>query len=690
MPYPVGRHVRSYSVPELPRPSAEWTDPREAPQPPTRPTDPGAERPDPRISYVPALPDHTRFETSHSGRPQVVPPPYSSPPQQQDAFRSRSASPNPRLPRKSSTISLFSHATKEAGQRLYGSNSLLNLKKSVASLPRLSLSRHPTDLGAVPSEEHISHHKYFVRRPRALQLKYGGRILGVQYSDGELDLDALEAQSTMSRVDDDLVDEEPEENEDGERRSTDDVEKQRERLELFIDLLFVGVITNLGEHWYSQAFTYQRGSSISVPEFIILFIPTWRIWSGLQQFLSSYYMDDMIQRMIILWIMCLALVWGNHAPGFLPIFEGSQAHSAVAVATFIIIILSLSLTEAIYSIWIPWMRRIILIIAIAGIPSIALWSAILALSGWPRVWVAVGALVWDYLAMILMHSPIGGRIQGRKRAKRASDPEHTRRRFEQFFVICLGEGVFLLIRGSPLGTRWDQHILVGCLGFLVYFFVHYIYFNGDQTKTYIHALHRRWYIQVVYTTVHLCVYMALILGSSSVLYLVQYTRPDDLDESSYDWREIPCQSGYGTPTSGSYVDERSLPLVARAQPPPYLNINYEGYRMATAGVYIALAVIMSGTLILSVLNRPLDSRNTLCVGNRWLRLTPRFLVSVVFATVWLYEFDSPVHVIAIAASLTFAVYLCEFYMSMEKEWSFFEPKRAVSESGQVTRSVTRR
>lgn len=144
--------------------------------------------------------------------------------------------------------------------------------------------------------------------------------------------------------------------------------------------------------------------------------------------------------------------------------------------------------------------------------------------------------------MILMQSPIGGRIQGRRRAKRVADPEHTRRRFEQFFVVCLGEGVVLLIRGSPLGISCDQHILIGCLGFLVYFFIHYIYFNGDQTKSYVHALHCRWSIQVDYTTVHLCVYMALILASSSVLYLVQYTRTNGVNKYPYDWREIVCQS----------------------------------------------------------------------------------------------------------------------------------------------------
>lgn len=82
----------------------------------------------------------------------------------------------------------------------------------------------------------------------------------------------------------------------------------------------------------------------------------------------------------------------------------------------------------------------------------------------------------------------------------------------------------------------------------------------------------------------------------------------------------------------SESEKRSSPLAARAQSPPCLNINYEGYRTAITGVCIALAVIMFGTLILPVLNRPLDRRGTLCVGNRWLMfriartLTSRSLV----------------------------------------------------------------
>ncbi len=36
-------------------------------------------------------------------------------------------------------------------------------------------------------------------------------------------------------------------------------------------------------------------------------------WSDLKELMNSYYNDDLLQRMLILWIMALLVIYGNNA-----------------------------------------------------------------------------------------------------------------------------------------------------------------------------------------------------------------------------------------------------------------------------------------------------------------------------------------------------------------------------------------
>ena len=64
------------------------------------------------------------------------------------------------------------------------------------------------------------------------------------------------------------------------------------------------------------------------------------------------------------------------------------------------------------------------------------------------------------------------------------DAEHFTERLENFFIIILGEGVLLLIKGSPLGGGFSQRLNGGVLTLVVLYCLAILYFNGDQTRRY--------------------------------------------------------------------------------------------------------------------------------------------------------------------------------------------------------------
>ena len=74
--------------------------------------------------------------------------------------------------------------------------------------------------------------------------------------------------------------------------SPEGISKHRERLDLFIDLIWVGIIGNLSEVFSALYFVEGSNPGHAVGLFVLLFLPSWRIWNFLREFLNNYYMDD--------------------------------------------------------------------------------------------------------------------------------------------------------------------------------------------------------------------------------------------------------------------------------------------------------------------------------------------------------------------------------------------------------------
>jgi hypothetical protein len=70
-------------------------------------------------------------------------------------------------------------------------------------------------------------------------------------------------------------------------------------ISLFTDLLFVGVLAETG------SLAVVSSDSINLARFIVLFLPSWRIWCYIRDIVSMYEMNAASQRFIILWILWL-------------------------------------------------------------------------------------------------------------------------------------------------------------------------------------------------------------------------------------------------------------------------------------------------------------------------------------------------------------------------------------------------
>ena len=124
--------------------------------------------------------------------------------------------------------------------------------------------------------------KYVVGRPRALQYSYQSKVLkaGEEEAVGGNHITLV---STGKSQSDSVEHHVP--------RIHDSIEKQRDRMDLFIDLIWVGIISNVSELYSSEAFKPNKstpGGAFLL--FMLVFFPTWRIWNGLREIMNNYYM----------------------------------------------------------------------------------------------------------------------------------------------------------------------------------------------------------------------------------------------------------------------------------------------------------------------------------------------------------------------------------------------------------------
>jgi low temperature requirement protein LtrA len=284
---------------------------------------------------------------------------------------------------------------------------------------------------------------------------------------------------------------------DGQERSTDNIPKQRSRMDLFVDLIWVGIIANLSGTFGKQAYADSGvGIGIAVTEFVLLFIVIWRVWDNLRVYTTQFFVDDILQRNFTLWILVLAVLYGINAPyAFNPTGEGDSL--IILIVVYIITKVSFLAANGIQSIWLPFLRRHFYFQLVFTIITIGVWVGAIFVPYPGKLGLLVAANSIEHPVAVFLASPTADRLFA-KGLKRVPDVDHCVDRHEGFFIIILGEGVFRLIEGSPSGLGLNQKTWTVLVALILYYMLHWLYFNGDQSKEFVHALRRTWWKPVLW------------------------------------------------------------------------------------------------------------------------------------------------------------------------------------------------
>ena len=203
--------------------------------------------------------------------------------------------------------------------------------------------------------------------------------------------------------------------------------------------------------------------------------------------MNKYHTNDMTERVFIIWQLTLAMIYGNNAPYLID--ETTSNQTNIALIVYLISRFSYTILEAAYSIYLPFHRRGVLLRFLFALPTVGIWVGAF-FTHYPRnEGLLIAAIVLEFLVYYLLETPLFEKWLREERA-RPFDADHWVERIQDFFVIILGEGVLNLIKGSPLGRGIDAQAGAGVLALGMYYFLSGLYFNGDQSRRYVHAVKR--------------------------------------------------------------------------------------------------------------------------------------------------------------------------------------------------------
>lgn len=281
-------------------------------------------------------------------------------------------------------------------------------------------------------------------------------------------------------------------------------ERTSGKTELFLDLLYVGIVASLAGN------AVEEGTAGAFLKYVLLFLPTWVVWSDIKDFMNYYYNGDLSQKFYILWILILLVIYDNNCPYVLE----SRGEAAFTVIPYILCRLSLAVSLLVYSVYVMEHRLQMRWYACSIIVTCCLWIVVIFLPKWGKVGMSFGILILEQACFSVIFHPWFKR-KLKLVYSTALNIEHEVERFGAFYIIAIGEFLYKTVAENPIGKGFSHKLGRGiCLLIISYQFL-WLYFNGGTSNRGIHPLRRSGAAAIAWIYSHVPLIAGLILAADA-------------------------------------------------------------------------------------------------------------------------------------------------------------------------------
>ncbi|KAL6453334.1 hypothetical protein SBY92_004901 [Candida maltosa Xu316] len=281
-------------------------------------------------------------------------------------------------------------------------------------------------------------------------------------------------------------------------------ERTSSKTELFLDLLYVGIIANLAGEASEEA------SGKALLKYVLLFLPTWVVWADIKDFTNYYYNEDLSQKTYIFWILALLTLYINSHYALLNSYDGA----ALTVVPYIICRLSLATSYFVYSFYIPEHRVQSRIYAGLVVVTSLCWISVIFVSTRVKIGLAFAFLFLEQVCFVMSYHPWTKKAL-KLTTSTALNIEHEVERFGVFVTIAIGEFLYKVVAPGDLGVGFTAKFARGIFLLADAYILFWIYNYGSTAQKAIHPLRNSGWTAMAWIYSHVPLIAALVLAADA-------------------------------------------------------------------------------------------------------------------------------------------------------------------------------
>lgn len=225
--------------------------------------------------------------------------------------------------------------------------------------------------------------------------------------------------------------------------------------------------------------------------------------------MNSFYNDDLIQRILVLWLMALLVVYGNNAP----LVNEDIGAMRSAVGAYMVARVSTTLAHLYYSFASyhhrPQQRLWVVCTAVCLAIYIPLYFESVSIRG--KIATAAVAVVCEEASWVFCYSPAAKKLL-RVKYSTAVDIPHEVDRYAAFYIIALGEFLYLIVVGSHAAIGLNERLLRAIWTLIIAFCLNWLYVHADGSVSSNHPLRHNIWTAFSWSLVHLPLIASLLAG----------------------------------------------------------------------------------------------------------------------------------------------------------------------------------
>lgn len=282
-------------------------------------------------------------------------------------------------------------------------------------------------------------------------------------------------------------------------------------VELFLDLLYVGIVANLATT------ATEHASAALLLQYCLLFLGAFQVWADIRDFMNYYYTDDLSQRMYFLWAICLLAIYANNAATVLE----SHASTAMVVVPYLLMRLLLAASLWWYLLYIKEHRPQMRLYA-SGVAVLAcVWVSVIFVRTRAKVGISIALYVLEALWFCFCYHPWVKKNILKAEYHTALNIEHEVERYSAFYVIAIGEYLTKIVSNSPAGEGIHLAMWRMLMVAIIAYVLMTLYFNGDGAVTATHPLRRNAHTACLWIYGHIPLIAGLILSADAAGDLIK-------------------------------------------------------------------------------------------------------------------------------------------------------------------------